>query len=145
MCLSDWLQRHLAQAKRELYYVLFGLIYSLLLTLLFTEFMKRITGRPRPNFIAMSGYQADGSFTGTKAQISQAFQSYPSGHTSTSFAGLGYLGLYLFRLCFPEHGQSNREVAAKWHTNQGYKTVCCLLPFFLATWIGLTRIVDYCQ
>jgi len=114
------LQRRVSHAKRELYYVLFGFVYSMLLTIISTEFIKRISGRPRPNMVEMSGYQPDGTFTGRAADVSQAFQSFPSGHASTAFSGLGYLALYLFRLSFPKNFRS-REAAQKLHVNMGYR------------------------
>lgn len=135
-------RRTTPHAKKELYHVSFAFAFSLLMTMLLTEFIKRIVGRPRPNFIALSGYQPDGTFTGTPAHVSNAFQSFPSGHTSTSFAGLGFLSLYLFRLCFIGRFPS-RDAAQAYHSNQGPKTLLCLAPLLLATWIGLTRIVDY--
>jgi diacylglycerol diphosphate phosphatase/phosphatidate phosphatase len=136
-----YFQRWSGHAKRELYYVLFGFSYSMVLTILLTDFIKRVSGRPRPNFIQLSGYQPDGTFTASHAHVQDAFQSFPSGHTSSAFSGLGYLSLYLFRLFFTSSFKS-RELALVYHVNQGWKTVICLLPMILATWIGLTRIVD---
>jgi len=133
----------MVSAKRELYYVLFGYFYSLVLTLLMTSFIKHVAGRPRPNFVQLSGYQPDGTFTGTPHNISNAYQSFPSGHTSSAFAGLGYLSLYFIRLSFPSSNFHSRELGQDYHVNQGWKTVICLLPIGLATFIGLTRIVDY--
>jgi diacylglycerol diphosphate phosphatase/phosphatidate phosphatase len=134
------LQRRSDHAKRELYYVLFGWAYSMVLTVIMTDFMKRVSGRPRPNFVQLAGYQPDGAFTASTTHVSDAFQSFPSGHTSSAFSG--YLSLYLFRLCFTSNFQT-RELAQTYHVNQGWKTVLCLLPIGLAIWIGLTRIVDY--
>jgi hypothetical protein len=117
--------------------------YGIVLTLLLTEFIKRITGRPRPNFIELAGYdKATGEYGSSHAHVQDAFQAFPSGHASTSFAGLGYLSIYFFRLFFPTQFES-RELAVVYHRNQGWKTVVSLLPIVLAAWIGLTRIVDY--
>ena len=135
-------QRKAAHAKRELYCALFGWAYAMVLTAIITGFIKRVSGRPRPNFVQYSGYQPDGTFTGSSHDVSDAFQSFPSGHTSTAFCGLGYLSLYLFSLAFTGSFKT-REMAQSYHVNQGWKTVLCLLPIGLAIWIGLTRIVDY--
>jgi len=142
MVVIYYVQRSLPHAKQELYVVTFGLFFSVLLTLNFTEFTKRITGRPRPNFVQYSGYKGNDTYTSSAHDVADAYMSFVSGHTSLSFSGLGFLALYLFRLCFPANF-SSRASAHRYHQNQGYKTVLCFTPIVLATWIGLTRIINY--
>jgi membrane-associated phospholipid phosphatase len=53
-------------------------------------------GRPRPNFISYTGYNATSEIYTLPHNLRDAFQSFPSGHASTSFAGLGFLSLWLY-------------------------------------------------
>jgi len=141
--LAVWIiQRKQQGSRRELYHVLFAFCFAMVTTLIITEFSKRVTGRPRPNFVQLSGYTTSGTFTASASRVGNAYRSFPSGHTSTAFSGLGFLSIYLFRLTFPLKHVS-RDTAAAFHSNQAWKTVLCIAPLFLATWIGLTRIVDY--
>ena len=58
-------------------------------------------------------------------------KSFPSGHTSLATAGLGYLAFFLLANVRPT-------------ANGGaWRTVVALSPFFLAAWIGISRVRDY--
>lgn len=59
-----------------------------------TDMMKKIVGRPRPNFIALAEYINNIPTASPKA-INEAYQSFPSGHASLSMCGLGFLALVL--------------------------------------------------
>eukprot|EP00966_Prymnesium_polylepis_P330144 7385812-Prymnesium_polylepis.1 len=59
-------------------------------------------------------------------------KSFPSGHTALSFAGLGFLTLYL--------------TARLYHVRVGgelWKLPLVLTPWFGALFVGLSRIADY--
>lgn len=109
---------------------LLGLALSLLTSLLLTTGMKNIFGKPRPDMLArcqpdgaavtdyaVGGFASNGISPGwilvnqticrqpDKALLDDGFRSFPSGHSSTSWAGLLYLALYLalkFGLAFPQ-------------------------------------------
>lgn len=64
--------------------------------------------------------------------LKDGFKSFPSGHSSFSFGGLGYLSLYLAGKLhlFDEHGHI-------------YKSVVVLAPMILAALIATSRVDDY--
>jgi diacylglycerol diphosphate phosphatase/phosphatidate phosphatase len=96
-----------------------GMLYALITGSVFHVFVKWIVGGLRPHFlsvcqpeptlavdrgIAMPGYTAGGYLetfftpeicTGNAADVKNALQSFPSGHTTAAFATLGFLYLYL--------------------------------------------------
>lgn len=85
-----------------------GLFLSEAITLVITTSLKGIVGRPRPDSIARC-LPREGSVDATPFGLStiaictqldreilaEGFRSWPSGHSSTAFAGLAYLSLYL--------------------------------------------------
>ncbi|ORX97661.1 acid phosphatase/Vanadium-dependent haloperoxidase [Basidiobolus meristosporus CBS 931.73] len=122
---------------------LLGLCFCMSLTLLVTHILKTTIGRLRPDFIdrcqptvtqdaplGLSGSeicaQADSKI------LLDGMKSFPSGHTSLSFAGLTFLSLYLAGKLhlFDERG----------HT---YKSFICVAPMIGAALIGVSRICDY--
>ncbi len=66
------------------------------------------------------GFQGNGRYTSSPHSVADAYMSFVSGHTSISFSCLGFLAMYLFRLCFPARF-ATRESANRFHANQGYK------------------------
>ncbi|SPQ23385.1 cee4baa8-96da-4e9c-b9d1-14fc891ba9d5 [Thermothielavioides terrestris] len=86
-----------------------GLAISLVLTSLLTDVLKNAAGRPRPDLLARCapapGTPRDAlvslaacTTTGTKdsrRRLHDGWRSFPSGHSSFAFAGLGYLSLFL--------------------------------------------------
>ncbi|KAB5533739.1 hypothetical protein DKX38_016825 [Salix brachista] len=88
-----------------------GLVFSVLITGVITDAIKDAVGRPRPDFFWRCFPDGKGVFdpvtsdvmcTGVKSVIKEGHKSFPSGHTSCkaevtigSFAGLGFLALYL--------------------------------------------------
>lgn len=82
---------------------LLGLLISLMLTLFFTDVVKNAVGRPRPDLIDRCKPAED---TPTHKLVSievctaphdgvlqDGWRSFPSGHSSFAFAGLGYFSL----------------------------------------------------
>ncbi|KAE8541513.1 hypothetical protein D1P53_002875 [Cryptococcus gattii VGV] len=85
-----------------------GLLMSYTMTGVVTQIIKMSVGRPRPDLIArcmpvegatdhpVFGLSNVSICTNTNAFIlDDGFKSFPSGHSSMSFAGLGFLSLYL--------------------------------------------------
>lgn len=82
-----------------------GLLLSLFLTGLITDIIKNTVGRPRPDLIARCKPKNDlpphvlitiDACTETDHHLLQdGWRSFPSGHSSFAFAGLGYLALFL--------------------------------------------------
>ncbi|KAF9009401.1 phosphatidic acid phosphatase type 2/haloperoxidase [Cyathus striatus] len=121
-----------------------GLILGLAITGAITQFVKITVGRPRPDIIDRCQPPAstvDPEFglsnwticTQTDSGILRdGFRSFPSGHSSMSFAGLGFLAYYL---------------AGKLHLfdNRGHagKAWISVSPFFAAALVAISRTMDY--
>lgn len=121
-----------------------GLILGLALTGAVTQFTKITVGRPRPDIIArclppqnatdpIFGLSTDAICTNTDVAIMRdGFRSFPSGHSSLSFAGLGFLSFYL---------------AGKLHLfdKRGHagKAWLSLTPFAGAALVAISRTMDY--
>lgn len=90
-----------------------GLCLTVTLTGFITEFFKKLVGRPRPDFLdrcqpdilsiipdphhffsELQTYKICTADTAT-SRVKDGFKSFPSGHSSMSFAGLTYLAWYL--------------------------------------------------
>lgn len=121
-----------------------GLGLSVAGTICVTGALKNATGKPRPDIIARCnpregatnaavwGLVTSEICTQTDHHILRdGFKSWPSGHASTAFAGLGFLSLFL---------------AGKLHImdNRGevWKTVLVLVPYLAASLVAVSRIMD---
>ncbi|KAJ7685050.1 phosphatidic acid phosphatase type 2/haloperoxidase [Mycena polygramma] len=129
----------------DLHNSLLGLILGLAMTGSITQFTKLTVGRPRPDLIdrcqPIPG-SVDPIYGVSNASICttpldsalmlDGFRSFPSGHSSLSFAGLGFLAFYL---------------AGKLHLfdNRGYaaKAWVSLVPFAGAALVAISRTMDY--
>ncbi|KAI9879815.1 MAG: hypothetical protein M1830_006997 [Pleopsidium flavum] len=121
-----------------------GLLLSEGAAFVITGALKNATGKPRPDLIdrcqPLAG-SADPPVYGLSSSdickptnhaiLKDGFRSFPSGHSSSAFAGLFYLSLYL---------------AAKLHVldNRGevWKTFVVLVPTLGAALIAVSRIMD---
>lgn len=70
--------------------------------------------------------------TGNVKIIEEGRRSFPSGHASSTFAGLGFISLF-FSAHFNLFDGSGRL----------YKLIIFLIPLLTATLISISRIVDY--
>ncbi|KAL4067850.1 phosphatidic acid phosphatase type 2/haloperoxidase [Scleroderma yunnanense] len=123
---------------------LLGLILSLSMAGVITQFSKITTGRPRPDLLSrcipISGSQdptygllTDAICTQTDQSIMiDGWRSFPSGHSSLSFAGLGFLSFYLAGKMhlFDKRG----------HTHKAWISVT---PLAGATLVAISRTMDY--
>ncbi|KAJ6630630.1 phosphatidic acid phosphatase type 2/haloperoxidase [Mycena sp. CBHHK59/15] len=121
-----------------------GLVLGLSITGSITQFTKITVGRPRPDVIdrcrPMAGamdpiYGLSNSSICTQtdsALMIDGFRSFPSGHSSLSFAGLGFLAFFM---------------AGKLHLfdERGYaaKAWVSLVPFAGAALVAISRTMDY--
>ncbi|KAF8631439.1 hypothetical protein AX17_005116 [Amanita inopinata Kibby_2008] len=128
----------------DLHNATLGLILSLATTGSITQFVKITVGRPRPDIIDRCKPPAgatDPPFGLTSWTICtqtdngilrDGFRSFFSGHSSLSFAGLGFLSFYL---------------AGKMHLfdKRGHtgKTWLALSPFSGAALVAISRTMDY--
>ncbi|KAK0228408.1 phosphatidic acid phosphatase type 2/haloperoxidase [Armillaria fumosa] len=121
-----------------------GLILGLALTGSITQFTKITVGRPRPDVVdrcqPLAG-AVDPPFGLSNYTICQqqdnaimrdGFRSFPSGHSSLSFAGLGFLAFYLAGKLhlFDKRG----------HTGKAWLSFS---PFAAAALVAISRTMDY--
>jgi diacylglycerol diphosphate phosphatase / phosphatidate phosphatase len=117
-----------------------GLLLGVTVTYVLTSVLKVSMGKLRPDFKErckpreIPGGNNFGKIlecTGDKAIITEGRKSFPSGHTSTSFAGFGYSSLYI-------------AYQLRLFTQQSYvlKSIFFVLPWIIATMIASTRVFD---
>ncbi|KAL4784827.1 phosphatidic acid phosphatase type 2/haloperoxidase [Aspergillus varians] len=120
-----------------------GLVLSQALCFVITQALKNACGKPRPDIIdrcqpregsadAVPYGLSDSSIcTGDPFLLKDGFRSWPSGHSSSSFAGLFYLSLW---------------IGGKLHImdNKGevWKMFLVMFPCLGATLIAVSRIMD---
>lgn len=126
-----------------LYVSFLGLGLAWFSTALFTNFVKNWFARPRPDFIDRCQprpnlpinvlFTPDEVCTNENRElILEGYRSTPSGHSSESFAGLGYLYLWLSGQLLTEH-----SMVGLW------RKFVAFLPLLIATLIALSRTMDY--
>ncbi|KAL1306049.1 hypothetical protein AAFC00_004175 [Neodothiora populina] len=126
----------------KIHVTMLGFAVSMLLTLFVTDIVKNAVGRPRPDLISRCR-----PATGTPEHelidwqrctqtdhhvLHDGWRSFPSGHSSFSFSGFGYLAFFMmsqFRVCLPRAGLG--------------KTLLAVSPFLGALLIAVTRLEDY--
>ena len=119
-----------------------GWFISLILTLFITDLVKNAVGRPRPDLIARCK-PAPGTpdhqlvtfevCTETDHHVlHDGWRSFPSGHSSFAFSGLGYLALFLAGQC---HVFRPRTDLAR--------VLLALAPLLGAALIAISRCEDY--
>ncbi|KAF2824040.1 PAP2-domain-containing protein [Ophiobolus disseminans] len=121
---------------------LLGWFISMILTLFITDVIKNAVGRPRPDLIARCkpapGTPAHELVTFEVCTetdhhvLHDGWRSFPSGHSSFSFSGLGYLSLFIAGQC---HVYRPRADLAR--------VLLALAPLLGAALIAISRCEDY--
>ncbi|PSK54834.1 Diacylglycerol pyrophosphate phosphatase 1 [Elsinoe australis] len=117
-------------------------LISLILTSFLTDIVKNSVGRPRPDLIARCKPQADtprdklvGIEVCTETNhhlLHDGWRSFPSGHSSFAFSGLGYLGFFF---ASQVHAlRPNVDLA---------RMILVMAPFVCAALIAISRLEDY--
>ncbi|BBN18676.1 diacylglycerol diphosphate phosphatase / phosphatidate phosphatase [Marchantia polymorpha subsp. ruderalis] len=128
------------RSVRDFHNAFLGLGTAIALTALLTDSIKNTVGMPRPDFFwrcfpdGVPEYQANKEVLchGVESDIKDGYKSFPSGHASWCFAGLGYLSLYLAAK-FGIFDKRGRTLRIFW----------VLLPLLAATLISISRVCDY--
>ncbi|PYH37429.1 phosphatase PAP2 family protein [Aspergillus neoniger CBS 115656] len=121
---------------------LLGFLIALMLTSLITDIIKNAAGRPRPDLISRclprKGTPKDLLVSWTVCTqtnehiLQEGWRSFPSGHSSFSFGGLGYLSLFL---------------SGQMHVFRPRTDLCrCLVafaPLLCALLVAISRLDDY--
>nr|XP_043633483.1 lipid phosphate phosphatase 2-like [Erigeron canadensis] len=129
--------------RRDVYdfhHAILGLLFSTFITGVITEAIKDAVGRPRPDFfwrcfpdgIDLYDKWGDVICHGDIDVIRQGHKSFPSGHSSWSFAGLGFLSLYL-----------SGKIQAFDREGHAAKLCIVFLPLLAASLVAITRLDDY--
>ncbi|KAF8399069.1 hypothetical protein HHK36_014935 [Tetracentron sinense] len=125
----------------DLHHAILGLLFSVLITGVLTDAIKDAVGRPRPDFFWRCFPDGKGVFdpvtknvmcNGEKSVIKEGHKSFPSGHTSWSYAGLGFLAWYL-----------SGKIRVFDHRGHVAKLCYVLLPLLVAALVGVSRVDDY--
>lgn len=69
--------------------------------------------------------------TSALSSVEGGRKSFPSGHSSTAFAGMTFLALYLI------------SQSAGYTSSKLSRLFIIILPLFYATWVAISRVEDY--
>ncbi|KAL5600887.1 uncharacterized protein BROUX77_005136 [Berkeleyomyces rouxiae] len=128
--------------KHETTYLSF--VISLLVNIVITDIIKNAVGRPRPDLIdrckpaegtplnTLVGIEVCTTPPGHK--LTEGWRSFPSGHSSFAFAGLGFLSLWLAGQLHIFNMRSRRNLG---------KAIVCIVPVMGALLIAISRCEDY--
>ncbi|KAI5950181.1 DPP1 [Candida jiufengensis] len=125
------------------YVACLGLILAVLITSITTDILKNWIGRLRPDFlercIPKEGTPLDKLVSievctqTDMGKLEDGFRTTPSGHSSISFAGLGYLAMFLLGQL-----QASNTWVGSWRWLIGG-----FVPLLVASFIALSRTQDY--
>jgi diacylglycerol diphosphate phosphatase/phosphatidate phosphatase len=144
-----------AASSHKHHVTILGLAISMILTSFLTDVIKNMVGRPRPDLIERC-IPIHRTAPNTLVDLSvctqtdhhtlhDGWRSFPSGHSSFSFAGLGYLSLYL---CAQSRIFSRAKSSLAEHTEHVIRgdllrALACFSPLLGATMIAISRVQDY--
>jgi len=136
-----------------------GLLVSLIFASFLTNIIKNAVGRPRPDLIARcipkKGTPEHALVTievctqTNHHRLHDGWRSFPSGHSSFAFSGLGYLALYVDRPHSRPIWYTNdlRFLAGQMHVFRPRtdlaRVLLALAPFIGAALIAISRCEDY--
>jgi diacylglycerol diphosphate phosphatase / phosphatidate phosphatase len=145
------------QASSHKHHVaILGLAISMALTVCLTDIIKNTVGRPRPDLLSRCIPKPDTPHDALVSievctqtdhhRLHDGWRSFPSGHSSFSFAGLGYLSLFLagqMRIFAHGAGVSVGDHTEKLVRGDLVRSLVCLGPLLGALMIAISRCQDY--
>jgi diacylglycerol diphosphate phosphatase/phosphatidate phosphatase len=134
---------HSPVTKHEVTYLSFGI--SIVLSGVITDIVKNAVGRPRPDLLSRcqpaEETKPDALVTIDVCtredgfMLQDGWRSFPSGHSSFAFAGLGFLSLFLAgQLHVFRYSTGGRDLS---------RTLAFLAPLIGAVVIAISRCEDY--
>lgn len=110
---------------------------------LVTDFLKNRVGRLRPDFLARCEWSDSmHACTGSSKDVHNGRMSFPSGHSSTAFSGLGFLFLFLAGKTGALHVTASPYLSTAF-SSRLLRLGLAVSPLILATWIAVSRLEDY--
>ncbi|KAF5269366.1 hypothetical protein FQA39_LY08758 [Lamprigera yunnana] len=119
--------------KVELYNTVLSITLNYGLIGVFTQFLKVIVGRPRPNFFYKCFPDGEGGDF-KQCTSEDARKSFPSGHSSFAFGSMFFLSLYL---------AGKLRVFVDGGRGSAWRLCLCILPITIALSIAVSRTCDY--
>lgn len=126
--------------KKDFKHAISAVTLALAMTAFITSLLKVSVGRPRPDFFYRcfpDGVIGESRFekcTGDIKVIEEGRKSFPSGHSSMSFAAFGFMSYYL---------ASKLHVFNERGRGQSWRLCVSLAPMFVALEIAVSRTCDY--
>ncbi|RKO91601.1 phosphatidic acid phosphatase type 2/haloperoxidase [Blyttiomyces helicus] len=131
----EWLRRGRGaeggwrRVGREMHYAGMVLAVVLVTSMLVTNVVKAWAGRLRPDFLARCA-PINNICTGSLHLVLEGRRSFPSGHSSTAFSGMGFLTFWL--------AQTTRVFGAPAGEGVAWRVMVSLAPLFWATYVAIS-------
>ncbi|EIN09506.1 phosphatidic acid phosphatase [Punctularia strigosozonata HHB-11173 SS5] len=127
----------------EIHHGLLALIAGRLLSTLITDLLKSRVGRLRPDFLSRCKWDAAlSACTGKADDVLDGRKSFPSGHSSTAFAGMTFLFLWIAGNT-SAWSFTSRPPSSLLLRSRLLGLLISLLPIGYATWVAISRMEDY--
>ncbi|KAI0831806.1 lipid phosphate phosphatase 1 [Trametes gibbosa] len=126
----------------DVHHGVLGLYTTGALTTLITEILKNRVGRLRPDFLDRCKWDKElKACAGKLETVIDGRRSFPSGHSSTAFAGMTFLSLWIagatgaWRL--------TESTPSGFRGSKIARLSLSLAPLLFATWVAVSRVEDY--